>query len=179
LPSQAAAPEDAETKSGKDATVANATKAENATDPQSARPSTSAASAERLPTGLARQTPRVAASPAVRKRARELRTDLQAIRSAQDEARITHADLDALLSRRLGALGGVASTPIVNPPEVAILGLNRTAKRPAAQDGAIAVRKIMNLSSSFDHRVIDAWNAASFIRDVKRFLEQPSAIFID
>jgi 2-oxoisovalerate dehydrogenase E2 component (dihydrolipoyl transacylase) len=115
----------------------------------------------------------------VRKRARELRTDLQAIRSAQDEARITHADLDALLSRRLGALGGVASTPIVNPSEVAILGLNRTAKRPAAQDGAIAVRKIMNLSSSFDHRVIDAWNAASFIRDVKRFLEQPSAIFID
>jgi 2-oxoisovalerate dehydrogenase E2 component (dihydrolipoyl transacylase) len=78
----------------------------------------------------------------------------------------------------LGALGGLASTPVINYPEVAIVGVNRIAERPVVRAGRIVVRKMMNLSSSFDHRVVDGWNGASFIQKVKRFLEQPASLFI-
>jgi 2-oxoisovalerate dehydrogenase E2 component (dihydrolipoyl transacylase) len=73
----------------------------------------------------------------------------------------------------LGALGGVAATPIIKPPEVAIIGVNRMAERPVVRDGSIVIRKMMNLSSSFDHRVVDGFDAASFIQAVKALLEAP------
>ncbi len=76
----------------------------------------------------------------------------------------------------LGALGGIAATPIINPPEVAVIGVNRIAERPVVRDGAIVIRKMMNLSSSFDHRIIDGFEAAAFIKSVKDGLESPSAI---
>jgi 2-oxoisovalerate dehydrogenase E2 component (dihydrolipoyl transacylase) len=78
----------------------------------------------------------------------------------------------------LGALGGIATTPIINHPEVAIVGVNKIAERPVVLDGAIAVRKMMNLSSSFDHRIVDGADAASFIQRVKQLLEQPAALFV-
>jgi 2-oxoisovalerate dehydrogenase E2 component (dihydrolipoyl transacylase) len=78
----------------------------------------------------------------------------------------------------LGAIGGIAATPIINYPEVAIVGVNRIAERPVVLGGQIVVRKMMNLSSSFDHRIVDGWQAASFIQRVKRLLEQPALLFI-
>jgi 2-oxoisovalerate dehydrogenase E2 component (dihydrolipoyl transacylase) len=78
----------------------------------------------------------------------------------------------------LGALGGLAATPVINYPEVAIVGVNRIAERPVVRDGQIAIRKMMNLSSSFDHRIVDGWEAAEFIQRVKRDLEQPALLFV-
>ncbi len=77
----------------------------------------------------------------------------------------------------LGPLGGVAHTPVVNWPEVAIVGPNKVVERPVVREGQIVVRKMMNLSSSFDHRVVDGWDAAAFIQAVKGLLEHPGAIF--
>ena len=76
----------------------------------------------------------------------------------------------------LGALGGLASTPIINPPEVAIVGVGRIAPRPVVCDGAVAIREMMNLSSSFDHRIVDGYQAATFIKAVKERLEAPAPL---
>jgi 2-oxoisovalerate dehydrogenase E2 component (dihydrolipoyl transacylase) len=78
----------------------------------------------------------------------------------------------------LGALGGIAATPVINYPEVAIVGVNRIVERPVVDQGQIAIRKMMNLSSSFDHRIVDGWEAASFIQRIKAQLEQPAMLFI-
>lgn len=79
----------------------------------------------------------------------------------------------------LGALGGIVSTPVVNTPEVAIVGVNRMVERPMVIDGQIVVRKMMNLSSSFDHRVVDGMDAALFIQAVRSLLEQPACLFVE
>jgi 2-oxoisovalerate dehydrogenase E2 component (dihydrolipoyl transacylase) len=79
----------------------------------------------------------------------------------------------------LGKLGGIASTPVINAPEVAIVGINRIAERPVVHRGAIVVRQMMNLSSSFDHRFVDGFDAAAFIQAVKELLEHPATIFMD
>jgi 2-oxoisovalerate dehydrogenase E2 component (dihydrolipoyl transacylase) len=82
----------------------------------------------------------------------------------------------------LGRLGGIASTPVINYPEVAIVGVNRIVERPVVRPlglgGAVVVRKMMNLSSSFDHRIVDGWEAASFIQRIRAYLEQPATLFI-
>jgi 2-oxoisovalerate dehydrogenase E2 component (dihydrolipoyl transacylase) len=79
----------------------------------------------------------------------------------------------------LGALGGLATTPIINHPEVAIVGVNRIAVRPHWDGTAFVPRRMMNLSSSFDHRVIDGFDAAQFVQHIKLLLETPAMIFID
>jgi 2-oxoisovalerate dehydrogenase E2 component (dihydrolipoyl transacylase) len=79
----------------------------------------------------------------------------------------------------LGALGGVVTTPVINHPEVAIIGPNAIIERPVVRGGAIVVRKVMNLSSSFDHRVVDGFDAAQFIQRVKSLLEHPALMFMD
>jgi 2-oxoisovalerate dehydrogenase E2 component (dihydrolipoyl transacylase) len=79
----------------------------------------------------------------------------------------------------LGPLGGIAATPIVKPPEVAIVAVNRIVERPVVRDGQIVIRKMMNLSSSFDHRVVDGFDAASFIQTLRGYLETPARLFID
>jgi 2-oxoisovalerate dehydrogenase E2 component (dihydrolipoyl transacylase) len=79
----------------------------------------------------------------------------------------------------LGTLGGVATTPVINYPEVAIIGPNAILERPVVRDGAIVIRKIMNLSSSFDHRVVDGYDAAEFIQKIKALLEHPATLFMD
>jgi len=78
----------------------------------------------------------------------------------------------------LGKLGGIASTPIINAPEVAIIGLNKAVERPVVHQGGVVVRRIMNLSSSFDHRFVDGYDAAAMIQALKELLEHPAAIFI-
>ena len=79
----------------------------------------------------------------------------------------------------LGKLGGIASTPIINAPEVAIIGINRAVERPMVHAGAIAIRRMMNLSSSFDHRFVDGHDAAAMIQALKERIEHPATIFID
>ena len=79
----------------------------------------------------------------------------------------------------LGPLGGVATTPVINHPEVAIIGPNKIMDRPVVRDGQIVVRKMMNLSSSFDHRVVDGYDAAAFIQEIKGMLEHPATLFMD
>jgi 2-oxoisovalerate dehydrogenase E2 component (dihydrolipoyl transacylase) len=79
----------------------------------------------------------------------------------------------------LGALGGIATTPIINQPEVAIVGINRIVPRLALQGGAVVERQVMNLSSSFDHRVVDGMDAARFIQAVRFALEAPAALLVD
>ncbi len=78
----------------------------------------------------------------------------------------------------LGPLGGVATTPIINHPEVAIIGPNRIVERPVVLGGSIAVRKMMNLSSCFDHRVVDGADAANFVQRLKALLEHPALLFM-
>ena len=79
----------------------------------------------------------------------------------------------------LGALGGIVSTPVINHPEVAIVGVNRIVERAVFQRGAIVPRLTMNLSSSFDHRVVDGMDAAEFIQAIRGYLESPATLFID
>ena len=79
----------------------------------------------------------------------------------------------------LGALGGIVSTPVINRPEVAIVGVNKMVERPVVIDGRIEVRKMMNLSSSFDHRVVDGMDAAKFIQAVRKLIEVPALLFAE
>jgi 2-oxoisovalerate dehydrogenase E2 component (dihydrolipoyl transacylase) len=79
----------------------------------------------------------------------------------------------------LGAMGGLMSTPIINHPEVAIIGVNKIALRPVWDGSAFVPRKMMNLSSSFDHRVIDGFDAARFVQRLKTLLETPTLIFME
>ena len=79
----------------------------------------------------------------------------------------------------LGPLGGIVTTPIINKPEVAIVGVNKIVVRPVWVDGEFVPRKMMNLSSSFDHRVVDGWDAANFVQSIRAQLEQPALLFID
>ena len=79
----------------------------------------------------------------------------------------------------LGKLGGIVSTPVINSPEVAIIGVNRAVERPVVIDGQVQVRLMMNLSSSFDHRFVDGYDAAAMIQRIKEMLEHPATIFIN
>ena len=78
----------------------------------------------------------------------------------------------------LGRLGGVMSTPVINHPEVAIVGVNRMVLRPVMRDGAVVARQMMNLSSSFDHRVVDGALGAAFVQCLRGYLEQPATLFV-
>jgi 2-oxoisovalerate dehydrogenase E2 component (dihydrolipoyl transacylase) len=79
----------------------------------------------------------------------------------------------------LGALGGIVTTPVINAPEVAIIGVNRIVERPVIRAGAVVARQLMNLSSAFDHRVVDGFDAAQFIQAVRGLLECPATLFVE
>jgi len=79
----------------------------------------------------------------------------------------------------LGALGGIVSTPVINAPEVAIVGVNRIVERPMIRGGAVVARHMMNLSSSFDHRVVDGMHAAEFVQSLRGLLECPATLFVE
>ena len=78
----------------------------------------------------------------------------------------------------LGALGGLGATPIINHPEVAIIGVHKAEERAVVRDGAIVVRRMMNLSGSFDHRIVDGYNGAQMMQTLKQMLEHPATIFM-
>lgn len=106
------------------------------------------------------------------------------IRRVSEAARTNKATRDELSGSTitvtsLGKLGGIASTPIINAPEMAIIGVNRAVERPMVYAGAITIRRMMNLSSSFDHRFVDGHDAAALIQELKERLEHPATIFID
>jgi 2-oxoisovalerate dehydrogenase E2 component (dihydrolipoyl transacylase) len=134
--------------------------------------------------GIATQTPDGLKVPVVRHAETlglwEIAAD---IRRLAERARANKATRDELTGSTitvtsLGKLGGIASTPIINAPEVAIIGLNKAVERPAVHHGAVVVRRIMNLSSSFDHRFVDGYDAAAMIQALKDLLEHPAMIFI-
>ena len=79
----------------------------------------------------------------------------------------------------LGALGGIVTTPVINWPEVAIVGVGRIVERPVFRQGQVVARQLMNLSSSFDHRVVDGADGAHFVQAVRRLLECPSLLFVE
>jgi 2-oxoisovalerate dehydrogenase E2 component (dihydrolipoyl transacylase) len=79
----------------------------------------------------------------------------------------------------LGALGGIVTTPVINHPEVAIIGVNKIVERPMVRQGGLAIRKMMNLSSSFDHRVVDGMHAAQFVQAIRALLECPAMLFVE
>ncbi|TWB69211.1 2-oxoisovalerate dehydrogenase E2 component (dihydrolipoyl transacylase) [Nitrospirillum amazonense] len=135
--------------------------------------------------GIATQTPNGLIVPVVRHA--EMR-DLWDC--AAELARVSKAARDGTAARdelsgstitltSLGALGGIAATPVINHPEVAIIGPNKLVERPVVNGSFITVRKVMNLSSSFDHRIVDGYDAARFIQRLKRLLEHPALIFMD
>jgi 2-oxoisovalerate dehydrogenase E2 component (dihydrolipoyl transacylase) len=134
--------------------------------------------------GIATQTPEGLKVPVVRDaQALNLWELAAAMRRATEAARTNKAKREELAGSTititsLGKLGGIASTPIINAPEVAIIGVNRAIERPLVIAGAIAVRLTMNLSSSFDHRFVDGYDAASMIQALKECLEHPATIFI-
>lgn len=110
--------------------------------------------------------------------------------SAQEISRLATAARNGKASRdelsgstitltSLGALGGIVSTPVLNLPEVAIVGVNKIVERPMVVKGQIVIRKMMNLSSSFDHRVVDGMDAAQFIQAIRGLLEQPATLFVE
>lgn len=79
----------------------------------------------------------------------------------------------------LGPLGGLVTTPVINHPEVAIVGVNRIVERPVLRQGQVVGRLLMNLSSSFDHRIVDGQEAAEFVQALRRLLETPALLFVD
>jgi 2-oxoisovalerate dehydrogenase E2 component (dihydrolipoyl transacylase) len=137
-----------------------------------------------LHAGVATQTPDGLKVPVVRHaEARslwELAGEIRRVSEAARSGRATKEELtgSTITVTSLGKLGGVVSTPIINAPEMAIIGVNKAVERPVVENGAIAVRRIMNLSSSFDHRFVDGYDAAAMIQALKDLLEHPATIFI-
>ena len=78
----------------------------------------------------------------------------------------------------LGALGGIVTTPVINAPEVGIIGINKAVERPVVRNGSIVVRTMMNLSVSFDHRFVDGFDAADMVRVIKGYIEHPATMFM-
>jgi 2-oxoisovalerate dehydrogenase E2 component (dihydrolipoyl transacylase) len=134
--------------------------------------------------GIATQTPEGLKVPVLRNAQSLSLWEVAAeIRRLAGRARSNKATREELVGSTitvtsLGRLGGIASTPIINAPEVAIIGLNKAIERPVVHHGAVVVRRIMNLSSSFDHRFVDGYDAAAMIQALKELLEHPATIFI-
>jgi 2-oxoisovalerate dehydrogenase E2 component (dihydrolipoyl transacylase) len=135
--------------------------------------------------GIATQTDAGLMVPVVRNaEARDPWSSAQEILRLAEAARTGKAARDELSGSTititsLGPLGGIVSTPVINHPEVAIVGVNRILERPVVKNGGLVPRKLMNLSSSFDHRVIDGMVAAEFIQTIRGYLEAPALLFVE
>ena len=134
--------------------------------------------------GIATQTPAGLIVPVLRHaEARDLfdcAAETARLAEAARDGSASHDELSGstITITSLGAMGGVATTPVINHPEVAIVGVNKIMMRPVWDGTQFVPRKMMNLSSSFDHRVIDGWDAAVFVQRIKAILETPALIFI-
>jgi len=135
--------------------------------------------------GIATQTPSGLTVPVVRHaEARSIWDSAAELTRLADAARNGTAAREELSGSTitissLGALGGIVTTPIINHPEVAIIGVNKIMTRPVWDGTQFIPRKMMNLSSSFDHRIVDGWDAAVFVQRIKALLETPALIFIE
>jgi 2-oxoisovalerate dehydrogenase E2 component (dihydrolipoyl transacylase) len=134
--------------------------------------------------GVATQTPDGLKVPVVRhaegRSLRDLAEEIKRVSEAARAGKATKEELSGstITVTSLGKLGGIVSTPIINAPEMAIIGVNKAVDRPVVMGGAITVRRIMNLSSSFDHRFVDGYDAAAMIQALKDMLEYPATIFM-
>jgi 2-oxoisovalerate dehydrogenase E2 component (dihydrolipoyl transacylase) len=133
--------------------------------------------ATQTPVGLMVPVVRHAETLSLHECAREMRRVSEAAR--QGVAAREELSGSTITLTSLGALGGVASTPVVNRPEVAIVGVNKIVVRPVWREGGFVPRRTMNLSSSFDHRVVDGYDAATFIQRVRALIETPASLFIE
>jgi 2-oxoisovalerate dehydrogenase E2 component (dihydrolipoyl transacylase) len=135
--------------------------------------------------GIATQTPDGLKVPVIRHAEMQSLDGLSAeIRKLSEAARTNKATKSELSGSTititsLGKLGGIVSTPVINSPEVAIIGVNRAVERPMVVNGQVQVRLMMNLSSSFDHRFVDGYDAAAMIQQIREMLEHPATIFLD
>ncbi len=134
--------------------------------------------------GIATQTPGGLMVPVVRHaESRDiwaLAAELTRLASAARGGTATRDELSGstITITSLGPLGGIATTPVINHPEVAIIGPNKIVERPIVDGSFVTVRKMMNLSSSFDHRIVDGYDAALFVQQLKRLIEHPALIFM-
>ena len=134
--------------------------------------------------GIATQTPDGLKVPVVKHSESRSLNDLAAeIRRVSAAARENTAKREELMGSTititsLGKHGGIVTTPVINLPEVAIIGVNKAVERPVVVDGQVVIRRMMNLSSSFDHRFVDGYDAAMMIQELKAMLEQPATIFM-
>ncbi|MDM4772576.1 dihydrolipoamide acetyltransferase family protein [Solimonas sp. SE-A11] len=134
--------------------------------------------------GIAAQTPQGLVVPVVHHAERlDLWGSGSEIRRLAEAARAGKAKREELTGSTititsLGTMGGIASTPVINAPEVAIVGVNKMVLRPMIRDGVVVPRLMMNLSSSFDHRIVDGYDAAEFIQAIKSLLEHPATLFM-
>ncbi len=132
--------------------------------------------------GIATQTERGLLVPVIHHAEKrdiwQLAAEISRLNEASRSGKALREDLagSTITVTSLGALGGIFATPIINPPEVAVIGVNKIEHRPVVRDGAVVIRKMMNLSSSFDHRIVDGYDAAAFIKSVKTCLETPAAL---
>jgi 2-oxoisovalerate dehydrogenase E2 component (dihydrolipoyl transacylase) len=110
----------------------------------------------------------------------DLAAELARVSTAARDGSATRDELmgSTITITSLGALGGLVTTPILNAPEVAIVGVNKMEMRPVWRGNAFEPRQMVNLSSSFDHRMIDGWDAATFVQRLKALLETPALLFI-
>ena len=129
--------------------------------------------------GMATQTENGLAVPVIRNAERrdvwELAREVLRLAEATRSGKATRDELSGstITISSLGPMGGIVSTPVINRPEVAIIAINKVKEMPVVVDGELEIRKMMNLSLSCDHRVVDGWDAASFIQDLKKLLENP------
>ena len=134
--------------------------------------------------GIATQTPNGLVVPVVKHtEARDLwdcAAELARLAAAARSGTVSREELSGstITITSLGALGGIVTTPVINRPEVAIIGINKMAIRPTWNGDRFVPRKMMNVSSSFDHRVIDGWDAAVFIQRIKALIETPALLFL-
>ena len=135
--------------------------------------------------GVATQTPSGLLVPVLmHAEARDLwstATEVARLAEVSRAGRATRTELSGstITITSLGALGGIATTPVINHPEVAIVGVNRIVERPMLRGGLVVARQMMNLSSSFDHRVVDGIHAAEFVQVIRGYLETPATLFVD
>jgi 2-oxoisovalerate dehydrogenase E2 component (dihydrolipoyl transacylase) len=129
--------------------------------------------------GMATQTPNGLMVPVIRNAERltvwQIASEILRLAEAARTGKASREELSGstITISSLGPMGGITSTPVINRPEVAIIAVNKVEEKPVVIDGELEIRKRMNLSLSCDHRVVDGWDAANFLQDLKKLIEAP------
>jgi len=139
---------------------------------------------ERVNIGIATMTPKGLMVPVVEtcqeKNIWDFSSEISTLASGAREGKLASGRLkrSTITISSLGPIGGIATTPIINAPETTTIGVNKIIERPVVKDGELQFKKIMNLSSSFDHRIVDGFDGASLVQSIKYLLENPMKLFI-